>query len=400
MGILPLIGLASAVVFVEEISYSLIVPLLPTFAHQLRLGKQSVGLLAGSYLFGMAVAALPAGRLTDRIGPRAATVLGLAGLSGTTIAFGLARSFELLLLARVLQSFAGALAWAGAMAWLLAQAPGDVRGRVVGIALGAGFAGVAVGPLVGGLVVAVGFMPVLVPVALLAMSLCGVAARVPAPRATAPPTETPRGWLRSRQGFAGVSGLLVAALVMGAWIPLLPLALKSQGVSEAGIALVFSASGLAQAGAALLLGRLTDRVGGYRLLPIGLVSLALTAIALAASIGVIGLATVIVAGTLAVQLAITPSLALIAQAGSSRGVGAGAVWGSMNLTWCAGMCLGSVGSTGIAARAGDGVAWIVLAATCVGAAYSVGVARSGRHKAPAGGTTDLYAVHQAAPELP
>jgi MFS family permease len=371
LGLGPLVGLVSAVVFMEATFYALLVPLLPRLSHQLALGKQSVGILAGAYLFGMAAGSIPAGWLADRLGPRAVTLLGLIGLSASTLAFGCVHAFYLLLVTRVLQALGGALAWAGGMAWLLARAPPSIRGRVLGVALGVWYVGAAAGPLVGGLVLALGFVPVFVSLAVLSACLCVVTVRIPGPEPSAVYRPNRTRYLAFGGGLAGTLALLVAALVMGACVPLLPAMLSGLGAHGGVIALVFAVAGVAQGASALAFGRLTDRFGA--LLPVlaGLMSLALTVSVFALPLSVVALAAAIILASVALQLAIGPALAMIATAASAAGVETGAVWGTMNLTWAGGMFLGSVGTSALAAHTSNGTAWVILASLCLAASPTV-----------------------------
>jgi MFS family permease len=371
LGLGPLVGLVSAVVFMEATFYALLVPLLPRLSHQLALGKQSVGILAGAYLFGMAAGSLPAGWLADRFGPRAVTLLGLIGLSASTLAFGCVHAFYLLLATRVLQALGGALAWAGGMAWLLARAPPSIRGRVLGVALGAWYVGAAAGPLVGGLVLALGFVPVFVSLAVVSAWLCVVTTRIPGPEPASVYRPKRTRYLASGGGLAGTLALLVAALVMGACVPLLPAMLNGLGAGGAMIALVFAVAGVAQGASALASGRLSDRFGALLPVIVGLMALALTVAAFALPLSVVALAAVIILASVAIQLAIGPALAMIATAASAVGAETGAVWGAMNLTWAGGMFLGSVGISALAAHTSTDTAWVLLASLCLAALPTV-----------------------------
>jgi predicted MFS family arabinose efflux permease len=76
--------------------------LAPAFSAELGLKAADLGLLAGAYFLGFAAMQLPLGRALDRLGPRRvlATLLGLAVLG--CVGFAVARSVEMLIVARVL----------------------------------------------------------------------------------------------------------------------------------------------------------------------------------------------------------------------------------------------------------------------------------------------------------
>src|SRR5687767_12951000 len=83
-----LLALVSAVVLVDVVFYSAIVPLLPAYTDDLDLSKSEAGVLAGSYAAGTGLAAIPAGLLAARLGPRRVLLGGLGLLTVSCVAFG------------------------------------------------------------------------------------------------------------------------------------------------------------------------------------------------------------------------------------------------------------------------------------------------------------------------
>src|SRR3712207_9534835 len=71
-----LLALVSAVVLVDVVFYSAIVPLLPAYTDDLGLSKSQAGALAGSYAAGTGLAAIPAGALARRVGPQRGKAFG------------------------------------------------------------------------------------------------------------------------------------------------------------------------------------------------------------------------------------------------------------------------------------------------------------------------------------
>lgn len=70
-------------------------------------------------------------------------------MAASSLAFGLASGFAMLLVARVLQGIASAFTWSGAFSWILASAPRKRRGELIGSAMGAAVVGALFGPVVG-----------------------------------------------------------------------------------------------------------------------------------------------------------------------------------------------------------------------------------------------------------
>src|SRR6195952_1169684 len=106
-----LLILASAMVFFDVAFFAAIAPLLPGYVDELGLSKAQAGVLSASYAAGTLVAALPAGYVAGRIGPRRTVIVGLAFIGAASVVFGVVDNFPALVAARLLQGAAGALVW-------------------------------------------------------------------------------------------------------------------------------------------------------------------------------------------------------------------------------------------------------------------------------------------------
>src|ERR671915_1653174 len=136
--------------------FAALTPLLPDYADRLELSKTGAGILSGAYAAGALVGAIPGGIAAARWGVRPAVLLGLAGMSATTFAFGIADDVVVLDAARFLQGLASAFSWTGGLAWLVAAAPPARRGELIGAAMGTAIAGALSGPVLGGAASVVG----------------------------------------------------------------------------------------------------------------------------------------------------------------------------------------------------------------------------------------------------
>src|SRR4051812_30581224 len=131
--------------------YAALTPLLPHYAQDLGLSKARAGILSGSYAFGALFAGIPAGMLATRLGVKRTILVGLGGMTVTTALFGFARSEWLLDTARLLQGAASSCSWTAGLAWLIADAPANARGRLIGSAMGVAIFGAMLGPVIGGI---------------------------------------------------------------------------------------------------------------------------------------------------------------------------------------------------------------------------------------------------------
>src|SRR5437868_12676275 len=144
-----LLILVCAIVWVDTMLYAALTPLLPHFTHTFHLSKAAAGVLVAADGAGALVGGLPGGAAAARLGPRRAVLAGLALMGLASLGFAFAHSFWPLAIARFLQGCASGFTWAGAFAWLLAAAPRDRRGQLIGTALGAAVFGALFGPGVG-----------------------------------------------------------------------------------------------------------------------------------------------------------------------------------------------------------------------------------------------------------
>src|ERR687892_2288672 len=145
-----LLVFVSATVLLESTFFAVLAPLLPYYEDEFGLSTSALGALSAVYSAGALVGAIPSGLLAVRVGVRPTVLGGLVIIVATSVAFGLADSAWVLYAARFGQGVGSALAWTGGLAWLIAAAPRERRGELIGIAMGAGGVGALLGPLLGG----------------------------------------------------------------------------------------------------------------------------------------------------------------------------------------------------------------------------------------------------------
>src|SRR3981189_1886024 len=176
-----LLLLAGVLVFVDTMLYAALTPLLPRFAHGFGLSKSSAGRLGAAYAAGALIGGLPGGFAAVRIGPRRAVLVGLALMGCSSVGFALAGSYSVLFAARRFRGRGGAFTWAGAFSWLLAVAPRERRGEVIGAAMGAAVGGALFGPVVVAVAALAGRAAVFPTLAGLAVLLAAWSMRLPSP---------------------------------------------------------------------------------------------------------------------------------------------------------------------------------------------------------------------------
>jgi MFS family permease len=376
-----LLLLVATLVAVDTMLYAALTPLLPHFADEFGLSKTRAGVLVAAYAAGALVGGLPGGLASVRLGARRAVLVGLTGMGLASVGFAVAGSFWTLVAARFVQGLGSAFTWAGAFAWLLAAAPKERRGELLGSAMGAAIFGALFGPVIGALAALVGRTTVFCALAGLAVLLGVWTLRL----ADAPPGErpSPQAIVRAFHNRLYAGGLILMAipsLLFGVLGVLAPLHLAAAGWGAAAIGAVFLVSAALESLQAPFVGRLSDRRG--RLLPvrISLATGAAVSFLLAFDGRPLLYVPLVVIGSLAYGILFTPAFALIADGAERSGLAQGMAFGFMNAAWAVGAVIGPAAAGAIARATGDWMPFVLAGALC---ATGLAVARRSDGERPA-----------------
>jgi MFS family permease len=357
--------LVAAVVFLDTSFYAAISPLLPHYADDLDLSKSAAGILSASYAAGTLLAALPSGWLAARVGVKPTVLTGLGLLGGSSLAFGLAQDVVVLDVARFAQGVGGACSWAGGMAWLLAAAPRERRGEMIGSALGVAIAGVLFGPVVGGAATVAGPEAVFSCVAVLAGVLAFAASGTPgAPRSPLPSWATLGAALRRREVVAGVWLMTLPALFTGVLNVLGPLRLSHLGASGVAVGAVWLVAAGVEAALSPLVGRVSDRRGRFIPIRWGIGGACLMCVLIPLPGDVLVLAVLIVATAAVFAAFWAPAMALLSDAADAAGLDQGLGFALTNLAWAGGQVVGGSVGARLGQSVGDAVPYAACAALC------------------------------------
>ena len=170
----------SAVFLFEMLDNSILTVALPTIGRDLHASTAALQLVTTSYAIAFGVLMLPLSALADRIGRRRIMLIGLAILALASLATALVTSVEQLVAVRVAMGVAAAMTTPGSLSLAFRMFDADAdRIRATTLISTVGLVGLAVGPPVGGFVLAFAPWQVLllvnVPIAVLAFVCIRVA---------------------------------------------------------------------------------------------------------------------------------------------------------------------------------------------------------------------------------
>lgn len=370
-----LVLLLSGSAIIQGVAFSFLAPILPRVQTEAGLSKGQLGLLVGSFAIGQGLAAFPVALMARRVGVRRITVSGLAVLGVTTMMFGVAGGFALLLVVRLAQGLGSGLCFAAGFAWFAGTSLRQHRARAIGTLSGAAAAGHAIGPLAGAAALDVGRVPVMFALSVAALGLAGFAARLPRP--TGGHTH-PSGSLRRAHRSLDMLGALWLIALPGALIGMVftvaPLQLAEQDMGPNAIALTFLVAAVIGVVVRPIAGSWADRRGLKR--GVGhLLTLALPLTVGAALVdsGVV-LAVLILALVATYGAAFGPAMAYASSCYESLGVPLVVAFAMMAAIVGCALFAGAAVAGAIAESSGNGVPYI--AATALMLASVGGIRRS------------------------
>jgi len=143
------LGVILLTVFIDLVGFGLVLPVLPYYAQRLGAAGLGYGALIGAFSLMQFVASVALGRWSDHVGRRRVLLTSIVLGAGGYLLFAFAKSYTLLLIARMVSGFAaGNLSVAQAyIADVTAPAERSRGMALMGAALGLGF---IVGPALGG----------------------------------------------------------------------------------------------------------------------------------------------------------------------------------------------------------------------------------------------------------
>jgi DHA1 family inner membrane transport protein len=369
----PVVPLLFATIFVAEMSWSGVAPLLPDYQDLYGLSDSTTGLVLSVASIGILLVSLPAGALTRRFPVRTLTLWGVGALTVGNLITGAAESYGMLLAGRCLLGVGLGTMWVTATAWLH-DAAGDRSARALALTTTIVGIGSLLGPSLAGVLgerygLGVPFVVLGVACGLTGLALAlapGDAGRVAEP---GPPL---RDMLRAAVAddplMVSVLLTLIVALMWMTVELLVPLRLDGLGFSASQIGVVFSASAILFAGSSWVTARRAERhstvrfaAGWSTVFGLGLV---FAAVVTSAPATIVFLCVMGV--TTGAMIAITYPLGAVGAA--AGGFSVAVVGALLNMVWAGSGILGPGIGGVLAGSVGDTVVFVALAAIGLGSA--------------------------------
>jgi MFS family permease len=365
----PVVVLIRALLLFESAMYSAVTPVLPHYAHALHASKPAVGVLTAAYPAGIVPGSLLGAWIAARAGVRRTTLIGLLLFAAAIAGFGFGTDIAVLDALRFIQGTGCGLIWGGGLTWVIAVAPRERRGAVMGSVIGAAIFGTLLGPILGTLAVTVGTAPVFAVVGAASLGLAAWTLRrpEPAPGWQGATSGTPlRTLARTPRILLGSWLILLEAATLGATGTLIPLRLARFGASGAVIGATFLIASFISMQVAAPIGRLFDRRGAGLPLCVGLTMTAVLMVLLPLPHSAVALAilsTVALGGPLTAYT--IPAMAVITEASERVGVPLVMATMLLNLAWAFGETLGAPAAATISQATSDTVPLLMLSAIMV-----------------------------------
>jgi predicted MFS family arabinose efflux permease len=218
----------------------------------------------------------------------------------------------------------------------------EERGRAMGLAMAGSTLGIIVGPVLGGWLYEIGGirLPFLVVAAMAVLNLIAFAAI--APRTAGTGVATPVRRLLAQRPVAITALVVIAGGGTIAMLePVVPLVLQARlGLGPARVGTLFGIAAVASTAMHVIYGRLTDRLGGRRLMMTGLVASAFALPLLNFATDFQSAVFSMLPLWMLLSMIVTPSLAYMAEAASVEGRDAyGVVYGVYNMAWAVGLTI-------------------------------------------------------------
>jgi len=374
---LRVVVLVYLALFVGELSWSGVTPLIPSYIAQYDLTALEGGLVLSVASLGILLASLPASVVTRRASPRTLTLVAMAVIAVAGLAMGVAPGYPAIIVARFVFGLGFGTLWMSMAAWL-DDAAGAHSARVLALTTAVVGVSAMLGPAYAGWVaqhlgLSAPFVGLALVTALLFFLLLLDRSGTGRRKDPAPPARDLARAVRSDPDL--LTMLLLTTALAVVWMTadlLVPLRLDRGGYDVAAIGFAFSLSSLVFVSASALTARGADRWARPRIAATATAGLAVCTALPALLIGVPVTLVFLFGASVATGVigALTFPFGLHAV---ERGAVTVAVMSALaNIIWAVSGMAGPTVGGAFAQWAGDRMAFAVLALVCLGVTIAVG----------------------------
>lgn len=245
---------------------------IPTIEKDLDVSAARVGLIVTSYMLTCAVFAVPFGRLGDRYNRKMILCLGLMVFGSASVTSIYAKNFEFLIMARAFQGVGTSMIFSSNIAILIENSNGSQRGRNLGFAAAANYAGLSAGPFLGGMLnYYFGWKGIFFTAAVVSWSAFIIAiAKVPKSQSSDSRSSL-KSLVRNRRfifsniaAFVNYGGTFAASYMLSIFLQ------EDKGFSSRTAGFVLVAAPLVQTAVSLVVGKFSDKVSPHKLSAFGM----------------------------------------------------------------------------------------------------------------------------------
>ena len=363
--------------FVGELSWSGVTPLIPSYIEQYDLTDLDGGLVLSVASLGILIASLPASFITRRVCPRTLTLAAMAVISIAGLAMAFAPGYPAIITARFVFGLGFGTLWVSMAAWL-DDAAGPKSARVLALTTSVVGVSAMLGPAYAGWVaeqfgLSAPFVGLALVSALLFFLLLFDRSESGRRRDPAPPVRDLVRAIRSDPDLLTMLLLTTAAAMV--WMTadlLVPIRLDAGGLNAAAIGIAFSVSSLVFVTSSALTARGVDRWARPGIAATATAGLAVFTALPALFVGVPVTMVFLFGAGVATGITVALTFPFGLHAVRRGHVTVALMSALANIIWAlSGMAGPTVGGA-FAEWAGDRMAFAVLALVCVGVAVLVG----------------------------
>jgi predicted MFS family arabinose efflux permease len=357
-----------AAIFVAELGWAGISPLLPSFQHRYGLTDVATGLIVSLASVGILLVSVPASGLANRIAVRTLTLWSLGVLAVGDLIVGVSGSYSTLLAGRIVFGIGLGMIWVTATTWLH-EAAGKDGSRALSLTTSIVGMGTLIGPTF------TGWLGERFTLGTPFIMLAGVTALVlivllflRSPTGNVPESNPPLGeMLRA----ARIEPLMIAALVVTLSVALMwmsaellvPLRLHDAGFGASRIGFAFSAASVVFLVASAVTSARAERYATVRISAAWTVAFALTIFVAVAGVGATSTIAFLAAAGLTTGVLVALSYPLGAAGAAHGGFSVAVVGALINVVWAGSGLLGPIVG-GLVAENVDDRVWFLGLAVC------------------------------------